>query len=339
MNRKDQHIQKAEMFYKDTVMNDFDNIKFIHHSFPEIDYKDVDIKTSFSEFTMEQPFFINAMTGGSEATKRINEQLAIVAKNTNLAIASGSLSSALDNPEYISSFKIIREINKTGLVFANIDAERSVEDAKKAIDILNANALQIHVNAPQELIYPNGDRDFSMWLKNIEQIVKNVSIPVIVKEVGFGMSSKTVKRLIDIGVKIIDVSGRGGTNFAKIEDYTNRYYYLHDYGQTTVFSLLDNQDYIEKINFIAYGGIRNPLDVVKALALGAKAVGISGYFLHLVLKESIDKVIMEINNWKEQIISLMTLLGKKKVSDLIKTDLVLTGELRGIFGANYLIRT
>lgn len=327
MNRKDYHVKQARKFYQDDYYNDFDKIRFVHHSFPEIDYQDIDIKTRILSLEMEQPFFINAMTGGSEWTKKINESLGIIARETNLAIASGSLSLAIDNPKYISSFSILRKTNPHGLIFANIGAGRTVDDAKKAIEIIEADALQIHVNAPQELIYQDGDRHFSSWLKNIEAIVKSVEIPIMVKEVGFGMSQKTIKQLIDIGVKIIDVSGRGGTNFAKIENNTNRFYYLEDFGQSTVKSLLDSKSYQHQATFIASGGIRNPLDIVKSLALGAKAVGVSGKILHLLLNYGIDKTIKEIINWKEELKIIMTLLGKQQVDDLVTTDLIISREL------------
>lgn len=330
-NRKDDHVKLAEKFYGETKTSDFDNIRFVHHSFPEMSIDEVDISTSFSTFTVKQPFFINAMTGGSEKTKSINEKFAIVARETKLPIASGSLSAAIKDSTLIDSFKIIRKVNPRGLVFANLGAEHGVESAKKAIDILEADAMQIHCNVIQEIIMPEGNRDFSNWLSNIEKIVKFVNVPVIVKEVGFGMSSKTIKQLKNIGVKTIDISGYGGTNFAKIENYRrnkNKYNYLEDFGQSTVISLLEAQEFINNTDIIASGGIRNPLDIVKALALGAKAVGISGLFLNMVLNDGFEKTIENINDWKLEIASIMTLLGKRKVYELTETDLLIFNEVR-----------
>lgn len=330
-NRKDDHVKLAEKFYRVSEVSDFDSIRFVHHSFPEISLKEVDISTSFAKFTMEQPFFINAMTGGSEMTKSINEKLSTVAKETKLAMASGSLSAAIKDTSLIDSFKIIRKVNSEGLIFANLGAEHNVENAKKAIDILEADAIQIHCNAVQEIVMPEGDRDFSNWLRNIEEIVKGVQVPVIIKEVGFGMSKKTIKQLKDIGVKTIDISGRGGTNFAKIENYrrgTNKYNYLENYGQSTVISLLEAQEYVRNMDIVASGGIRNPLDIVKALSLGAKAIGISGLFLNMVINEGVEKTIEEINNWKTQIALIMTLLGKRKVLNLVNTDLIILSDVK-----------
>lgn len=330
-SRKDEHVKLAKMFFEEQRVSDFDNVRFVHHSFPEMAVDDVDISTSFAGFTVGQPFFINAMTGGSEKTKIINEKLAVVARETCLPIASGSLSVAIKNPSLVDSFEIIRKVNPKGLVFANLGAGHNVENAKKAIDILEADALQIHCNVVQEIIMPEGDRDFSNWLSNIEKIVKAVEVPVIVKEVGFGMSRKTIKELKDIGVKTIDISGSGGTNFAKIENYRRskyKYDYLENFGQSTVISLLEAQEFIKNTDIIASGGIRHPLDIVKALALGAKAVGIAGVFLNMVLNDGVEKTIENINNWKIEIASIMTILGKSKVSELVNTDMVLFNEVR-----------
>jgi isopentenyl-diphosphate delta-isomerase len=330
-NRKDEHVKLAEMFFEENRASDFDNVRFIHHSFPEMAIDEADISTSFATFNVKQPFFINAMTGGSDRTKSVNEKLAKVARETDLPMASGSLSAAIKDPSLIDSFKIIRKVNPNGLVFANLGPGHTVDNAKKAIDILEADALQIHLNAVQEIVMPEGDRDFSDWLRNIEKIVKSIHVPVIVKEVGFGMSSKTIKHLKDIGVKTIDISGSGGTNFAKIENYrrgSNRFHYLEDYGQSTVISLLEAQEFMKNTEIIASGGIRNPMDIVKSLALGAKGVGIAGLFLNMVLNDGVEKTIETINSWKLEIASIMTLLGKRKVSELVTADFVILGEVR-----------
>ncbi|SCG82805.1 isopentenyl-diphosphate delta-isomerase [Proteiniborus sp. DW1] len=330
-NRKDDHVRLAMELHGESRASDFDNIRFVHHSFPEMSVDEVDISTSFSIFTVEYPFFINAMTGGSESTKLINEKLATVARETKLPMASGSLSAAIKDSSLIDSFKIIREVNSEGLVFANLGSEHTVENAKKAVDILRADAIQIHCNVVQEIVMPEGDRDFSGRLKNIEKIVKALDVPVIVKEVGFGMSRETIRKLKDVGVQTIDVSGSGGTNFAKIENYrrrTNKYKYLENFGQSTVTSLLEAQDFIKSTDIIASGGIRNPLDIVKALALGAKAVGISGLFLNMILNDGVEKTIDNINSWKKELRSIMTLLGKKNVSSLASADLLIFNEVR-----------
>lgn len=329
--KKNDHIRLALEFYEDENISDFDNIKFIHHVFPEIALEDVDISTSVAGFSMEQPFYINAMTGGSNETKAINEKLAYVAKETNLLMASGSLSVALKDPSVINSFRIIRQVNPSGIIFANLGAEKNLEDAKRAIDILEADGLQIHVNVAQELVMPEGDRDFSNWLKNIEIMVNNIHVPVIVKEVGFGMSKKAIEQLTSIGVKTIDISGTGGTNFARIENYRrveDKYNFLESFGNSTVVSLLEAQDFVDSYEILASGGIRNSMDIVKALALGSKAVGLAAPILYMVENLGVEKSIEKIDNLKKQVKSIMTLLGKKSVDELKYTDIIIMNNVK-----------
>nr|WP_300002992.1 type 2 isopentenyl-diphosphate Delta-isomerase [Tissierella sp.] len=331
INRKDEHVELAQKFFKKDKRSDFDNLKFVYNSFAEMGLEEVDSSTSFAGLKMEQPFFINAMTGGSFNTKAVNEKLAIVSKETGIAMASGSLSAALKDLDVRDSFEIIRKINDDGLIFANLGAEHSIENAKRAVDILQANALQIHVNVVQELIMPEGDRNFSGWLKNIEKIIKEIEVPVIIKEVGFGMSRETIYELINVGAKVIDISGSGGTDFATIENYrrdAGEYNYLEGFGQSTVVSLLESQPFLKNADIIASGGVRNPLDIVKCLSLGAKGVGLSALFLNMVLENGVENTIERINSWKEEIRVIMTLLGKKTIKELQDTDIWLRGDLK-----------
>ena len=323
--RKDQHVAFAEQQYQDMGQADFQKMRFVHHSLPEIAVADISLETKLAGFTMAQPFYINGMTGGSEKTKSINADLAAVAKLTGLAMASGSVSAALKDPSVSDSFAIIRKVNPNGLVFANIGAHHSLENAKRAVAVLEADALQIHINAPQEMIMPEGDRDFTMWLRQIEEITAHVGVPVIVKEVGFGMSRETIRQLIAVGVRTIDVSGKGGTNFAAIENARRThiaYDDLENWGQSTLISLLEAQAFQQKAEIIASGGIKNPFDIVKALSLGAKAVGLSGQFLHMVLEDGPVKTAETVAAWKEQITTIMAMLGKTSVADLQQTDVI-----------------
>ncbi|HJA89694.1 MAG TPA: type 2 isopentenyl-diphosphate Delta-isomerase, partial [Candidatus Jeotgalibaca merdavium] len=184
--RKDEHVDLAEKQYQAASQSDFQKIRFVHHSLPQMATTDVSLASHLLGYDMPLPFYINGMTGGSDKTKVINQQLAEVAKASGLVMASGSVSAAIKHPELSDSFKVIREVNPDGIVLANLGAHHTVENAKRAVDILQANGMQIHINAPQELVMPEGDRDFSMWLSQIEAIVKGVGVPVMVKEVGFG---------------------------------------------------------------------------------------------------------------------------------------------------------
>lgn len=336
-NRKNEHVSLSENFYADGVSS-FQDIHFVHHSFPGMDVADVDVTTQLGSLDFSLPFFINAMTGGSEWTGKLNQKLAILARETGLAIATGSISAALKQPEFTDSYSIIRKENPEGLVFANLGAGHGAENAKKAIDLVQADALQIHLNAPQEVVMPEGDREFSNWIENIEEILESIDVPLIVKEVGFGMSRQTVQLLEDIGVKYIDVSGKGGTNFAQIENarrQNKKLDALETWGQTTSVSLLEAMEIKDKSQIISSGGIRSAQDIVKSLAIGASLVGVSSEFMHLIIKD-VDEAIERVAAWKLEIERTMTLLGSSSIADLRKTDLIITSEtadwanLRGI---------
>lgn len=345
-NRKNEHVSLSEKFYSQGESS-FKDISFVHHSFPQCDVKDVDLSVSLRHLHFSSPFFINAMSGGSVWTGKVNEKLATIARETDLAMATGSVSAALKDPAQADSFKIVRQTNPNGLVFANLGAGHGLENAKRAVDLLDADALQIHLNAPQEIVMPEGDREFSQWLKNLQSIVDGLSLPVIVKEVGFGMSRETVALLESIGVTLIDMSGRGGTNFAQIENYRRKDYKLDDFedwGQSTVVSLLEAHESITTADIIASGGIRRPMEIVKSLALGASVNGLSSQIMHMAL-DDVDGAILTITQWKEEIKRIMTMLGAKTIEDLRSTDLIISGasadwcEARNIDRKHYAFRS
>lgn len=354
-NRKDDHIRLALDKHGDMQRNAFDDLAFVHHSLGSIAVDDVDMGTQVCGAKWNVPFYINAMTGGSAKAEQINASLACVASVTGLAMASGSQHAAIRDPRLEPTFTTIREHNAAGFVFANVGATVDVSQALHAVEMLHANALQIHLNAAQELVMPEGSRDFESWPQRIRQIVEASEVPVVVKEVGFGMNAQTVRQLVQMGVRCVDVSGRGGTDFARIENarrQRHEYGYLAGWGQSTALCLLEllpndiestvdlqlignaessgdaqstGDDAMHHTQVLASGGVRNPLDVVKALALGAEAVGVSGHFLHVLNETGEDGLTTEINGWKEQVRSLMALLGARTVADLRHTDLLVTG--------------
>ncbi|MGT2716396.1 type 2 isopentenyl-diphosphate Delta-isomerase [Streptococcus respiraculi] len=329
LNRKDEHVALANQQFTLASASDFEETRFVHHSLPEMKVADVSLKTSIAGLELEMPFFVNAMTGGSKKTGEINQLLGILGRETKIPIATGSVSAALKDPSVAHTFSIVRKENPNGLIFANLGAHHDVENAKRAVDILEADALQIHLNAPQEMVMPEGDRDFSMWMNNIETLVRELEVPVIVKEVGFGMSRETVGQLTSIGVKTVDISGVGGTDFVRIEDARrtrNTYDYLHGWGQSTIISMIEAMGLsaTSRPQLIASGGVKTPLDIVKLLALGAEAVGLSNRFLQLVKdRRSVEQAIEEVQVFCESITAIMTLLGARDVATLRQTDLVL----------------
>ncbi|AMB99819.1 type 2 isopentenyl-diphosphate Delta-isomerase [Aerococcus urinaehominis] len=328
--RKDDHVRHADSQYQ-TNPTDFAALDFVHQSIPRLNVADIDISTRLLGHELASPFYINAMTGGSEWTKQINRMFAELAHETGLAMAAGSLSIAIKDPSTADSFKVIRQANPDGFVLANLGANHNLENAKRAVDILEANALQIHLNTPQEVVMPEGDRDFRPYYDHIQEIVAGLDVPVLVKEVGFGMARETMETLADLGVQAIDVSGRGGTNFALIENArrseTFDMSYLANWGQSTLVSLLEAQDLMAtgQVDIVSSGGIKNPLDMVKALALGAKATAMSGFFLHQVLNQPLADCIQTVRDYQDQLRLIMALVNAPDIASLSQTDLVVTG--------------
>lgn len=317
--RKDDHLRLATAQHAKEGANDFDRVRLIHNSLPETSVADVDLSVAGAVLPWKMPFYINGMTGGSEITGKVNRVLARAAARTGVAMASGSESVAVHHPELRNTFSVIRDENPDGIVLGNVGAAVDVETAKTAVEILAADGLQVHLNVPQEIIMPEGDRDFRGIKDNISRIVEAVDVPVVVKEVGFGMSRETVAALVEIGVKAVDVAGRGGTNFATIENARRQiedYSYLANWGQSAVESLIDCAEYTNVIDVNASGGVRNPLDVLKALVLGAKAVGVAGHFLQIAVSDGEDALVVEIECWRAHLQALMAMVGVTHTSDL-----------------------
>jgi isopentenyl-diphosphate delta-isomerase len=266
--------------------------------------------------------------GGGEKTFRINKDLATAAKLTGVAMAVGSQMSAIKDPGERYTYSVVRKENPKGIVIANLGSEATPEHALTAIEMIEANALQIHLNVVQELTMPEGDREFSGVLKSIETIVNKVNVPVIVKEVGFGMSSETVSTLASVGVSIVDVGGFGGTNFARIENKRRERSipFFNQWGIPTAISIIEASVDFPEVNVIGSGGIQNSLDIVKGLAIGADAMGMAGTFLKILMEQGLEALIEEIETIKEEIALMMTALGAKTITDLKKAPLIISGE-------------
>lgn len=338
-HRKDEHLSLATATYQRAHQHHyFDQVRLIHNALPEMAVKDVDHHVQLADgLQLEWPFYLEAMTGGSNQAAKINRTLAQLASKHHLAMATGSLSVALKEPATRPSFTVVREENPDGIVIANLGADASLENAQTAIDILGANALELHLNAAQELVMPEGDRDFH-WLNNIASLVDKLDLPVIVKEVGFGISRTTIDRLKNVGVQLVNVSGRGGTNFAMIEDRRNHQLDLDDladWGQTTPESLLEARG--NKATIIASGGITCPLDVVKAGVLGAQAVGVAGYFLNILIRDGATALDEILTGWRTELPRLLTLLGCRNFRDLQKIPFVLQDDLYSYAQQRHLI--
>lgn len=306
MDRKYDHIKFA--LEQEKEYNSFDEYRLKYYSIPSFSLNSISTKTKLGNIELEFPFFINAITAGNEKSDKINKDLEYVAKKTNIFFFPGSYSPFLKKEEN----------NYPKGLGLNLGADKDFKLHLKAISDTKAKILQIHVNMIQEMLMPEGDKNFENWEINIRNVVKNTNIPVILKETGFGMNEETIKKAIDLGIKIIDISGKNGTNFAKIENKRRNLPkdFYNNIGYSTTKSIIAATKFSDKITIVASGGIRNPLDIIKALALGADAVGISRTFLEVLEKKGREALINMINEWKEDIKNLMLLSNSKNILEL-----------------------
>lgn len=324
--RKIQHLNSALSLNRE-FDNGLDDVQFVHQSIPDLSIDDVSINTKIGELNLSSPIFINAMTGGGgEKTAQINRQLAKVAKECQIAMAVGSQMAALKDKDEINSYRIVREENPNGMIIANLGSEANVEQAKQAIEMVQADALQIHLNVIQELTMPEGDRNFKGALTRIEKIVKELNVPIIIKEVGFGISRETVRQLENIGVSIIDVGGVGGTNFAEIENNRRdqKLLFFNKWGITTATSIVEASQ-VPTVSIISSGGLRDSIDIAKSIALGATATAFAGRFLQTIVSKGVEDLIDEIKTLEHHLKFIMTAVGAKTINDLQKAPVVISG--------------
>lgn len=326
--RKWDHIQYA-LATGQKSLTGFDDIAFIHQSLPDTSLNQIELSTSIGELSLSSPIFINAMTGGGgDRTTQINRDLAIAARETGLAMAVGSQMSALKDPQEIDSYRIVRKEYPEGMIFGNLGSEATVEQAKAAVDMIEANALQIHLNVVQELTMPEGDRDFRSVLKRLEQIVLHSEVPVVVKEVGFGMNKEMVSMLGSIGVSAVDIGGFGGTNFSRIENARRERIlsFFDDWGIPTAVSIAEARCQDKDVSIIASGGIQTSLEIAKAVALGARAAGMAGYLLKVLIKEGLEPLIKEITLIHSELKIIMTALGASNIRQLQQAPVIISGK-------------
>lgn len=324
-NRKNDHIKYALKYQ--SSYNSFDDMELIHSSLPKYDVDEIDLSTHFAQQDFEFPFYINAMTGGSEKGKAVNAKLARVAQATGIPMVTGSYSAALKNPQD-DSYRL-KDIAPNLKLATNIGLDKDICLGMQTVTEMNPIFLQVHVNVMQELLMPEGERQFKHWRQHLKEYAEQIPVPIILKEVGFGMDVKTIQTAQALGIQTFDISGRGGTSFAYIENQRggNRSY-LDQWGQSTVQCLLNCKDLVNQVEILASGGVRHPLDMIKCFVLGARAVGLSRTFLELVETYHEEEVIEIINGWKEDLKRIMCALNCKTISDLREVDYLLYGRLK-----------
>jgi len=312
-----------------------ENIYLLNNSVPELEMDEIDLGVNFLGKRLRMPIVINAITGGTEQAGHINRALSLTAARHGIAMAVGSQTIAVDDPGLRYTFSVVREVNPEGLIFANVSAGSGISEAIEAVDMINADALQVHFNIPQELAMVEGERAFKGVISKVQRISEKCQVPVIAKEVGFGFSRESIKSLYDAGVTIFDIGGKGGTNFIHIEDQRSGKFAgeLDDWGIPTAVSLAEAVNLNLPLQLIASGGIRTALDAVKSLALGADLLGLAGSVLKVLLEQGTDELqkILEEMVYRMKAIFLMT--GSKNVEELRKKPIIILNETADWFNA------
>lgn len=332
-SRKLDHLNFCRLIADGPGVTGFSDFHLVHNCLPELAWEEIRLDTKIANIELRHPLIINAITGGAEDVTAVNAGLAELARVTGSAMAVGSQYAAIENPEVRDSYEIIRRINPEGVLFANVGAHVTPEQACQAVDMIRADALQIHLNVGQELIMPEGDRNFTRYLDNIARIVAACPVPVIAKEVGCGIAREQALTLVEAGIKAIDVGGRGGTNFLAIEAARGQNELEEEFlawGIPTAISAAEVASVLScRADLIVSGGVRSPLDALKALALGGQAVAVAGPFVKLLNGSDDSKGAIDwTNKFLDGLRRCMLLIGAKTVSEIADVPLIVTGESR-----------
>jgi isopentenyl-diphosphate Delta-isomerase len=287
---------------------------------PEINMANIDITTSILGKNLKAPIVIASMTGGSEHGRNINTNLALAAEKCGVALGVGSQRIGLEVKDAKDTFQLVRKNAPSAFLFANMGAVQlnyghTVDSYRRVVDMIQADAIYLHLNPLQEALQPEGDTDFGGLLRKIEILVSDIGVPVFIKEVGHGISGEVAKRLFEIGVAGVDVAGVGGTSYAWIEakraGNENFQRWFKDFGIATPEAV--RQCVAAKTNpdqiIIASGGVRSPVDGLKARLLGANLFSAAVPFLRPAI-DSPEAVIKEIEDWKQGLRIAMFATGR-----------------------------
>lgn len=296
----------------------FDDVRLVHRALPEVALDQIDTSCTFLGKRLSFPLLISCMTGGDHESMRVvNRNLAQAAEATGVAMGVGSQRVQFKRPEATASFAL-REIAPTTVLLSNLGAVQlnlgfGLEECRAAVKTVGADALVLHLNPLQEAVQPEGDTNFASLSTRIADISAGLDVPVILKEVGAGMSPADAELALAAGVKILDVAGSGGTSWSRIEHHRDREggtlgLLYQDWGIPTPISLRQLSPYRDRLTLIASGGIRSGLDMAKAVVLGASVCGLAAPFLQPAL-ESAESVVKLIHRLHREYRTALFLLG------------------------------
>ncbi len=312
-SRKLEHLRinlKENVQSRETT-NGLERYRFVHQALPELALEDVDISAGFLGKKLNAPFLISSMTGGAEEAERINLTLAAAAQATGIAMGLGSLRAAIEDESVAFSYQV-RRVAPHILLFANLGAIQlnyaySIEQCRRAVEMIQADALILHLNPIQEAVQAGGNTNWKGLLAQIEMVCRAIDVPVIAKEVGFGISEQAARQLASAGVAAIDVAGAGGTSWAAVEARRAPSSFLRqlaeafwDWGIPTAESLLRAQRGAPDLPVIASGGIRDGIQAAKCIALGASLVGFASPMLKWA-DQGVESTIEGIKLLKEEL--------------------------------------
>jgi len=327
LTRKKEHLQIAndQPVHFHEITTGFEDYHFVHNALPEIDISDVNIKTNFLGYELLSPLMISSISGGEDESKQLNRDLARAASQSGIALSLGSIRPALENPECIDSYQIAREEAPNIPIIANIGASQLVKEYKskqliKVLKQIKVDAISIHLNPLQEALQPEGEPHFKGVSRAIEILRETLPYPVIVKEVGFGLSADVIKRLQKMGIQWIDVAGSGGTSWSRIEHHRtealnkkNIASQFFEWGIPTV-EAVQNAVKVKQMKIIASGGIDTGLKFAKAIALGAELAGAAIPFLQARNRGGVAEVCDLINIYSETLRIAMFCTGNQDLA-------------------------
>jgi len=333
--RKADHIKISLEKPIEVGGNGFGDITLVHCAAPEVSLEEIDFSTSFMGKKLKYPILIEAITGGTDEAMLINEAFAGVAGELGIGISVGSQRPAIEDPSLAKTYNVINKPAKDTLKIANLGAvqlnyDYGVEECRKAVDMIGADALALHFNALQEVIQPEGNTNFASLLSKAGEVCRTLSVPVIGKEVGCGISKGVTQRMLAVGFKGLDIGGYGGTSWNRIESYRAAEakrvlsQSFDTWGIPTAYSLLQVRGL--SCPKIASGGIRNGLEAAKAIAMGADIVGIALPLLKALDKGGQDGVMDYLHTFIEELQLAMFLTGSKSIASLKKAEYKISGE-------------